>query len=130
MVSTNPAGPFKVNIYRLGYYGGTGGRHVESFGPFDGIVQKDPPVDDQRLRECRWTPCTTFTVPANWPSGVYLGKLSLINNRYQSYVVFIVREDRAADVAQRCRRWLKKAATSLNRGPTSRTVCLSNRGLT
>ena len=104
--------------------------HVESLGPFDGVVQDDPPVGDQRLRECRWTPCTTLTVPANWPSGVYLGKLSLINNRYQSYVIFIVREDRPADVAQRCRRWLKKAATSLNRGPTSRTVCLRIRGLT
>jgi hypothetical protein len=102
MVSTNPAGPFKVDIYRLGYYGGTGGRHVVSLGPFDGVVQDDPPVGEQRLRECRWTPCTTLTVPADWPSGVYLGKLSLVNNRYQSYVIFIVREDRPADVMFQC----------------------------
>lgn len=102
MVSTNPAGPFTVDIYRLGYYGGTGGRHVLSLGPLDGIVQDDPTVGTERLRECQWKPCATVTIPTDWPSGVYLGKLSLVKGRYQSYVIFIVREERAADILFQC----------------------------
>jgi hypothetical protein len=102
MVSTNPAAPFKVDIYRMGYYGGSGGRHVLSLGPFDGAVQDDPKVGDQRLRECQWQPCSSIKIPVDWPSGVYLGKLSLVKGRYQSYVVFIVREDRASDIVFQC----------------------------
>lgn len=102
MVSTNPAGPFTLDIYRLGYYGGTGGRHMTTLGPFEGTVQPDPPVGDDRIRECAWTPCTTLTIPDDWLSGVYLGKLSLVDNRYQSYVIFIVRDDRKADLLFQC----------------------------
>ena len=35
-VSTEPASPFTIDLYRLGYYGGTGGRHVRTLGPFRG----------------------------------------------------------------------------------------------
>jgi hypothetical protein len=102
MVSTRPPGAFTVDIYRLGYYGGAGGRHLLYLGPFAGQPQPDPPVADQRLRECQWSPCTQITIPADWPSGVYLGKLSLVEGRYQSYVVFIVRDDRPADLLFQC----------------------------
>jgi hypothetical protein len=102
MVSTNPAGPFAVDIYRLGYYGGTGGWHVLSLGPFKGKVQEDPPIGEKRLRECAWEPCTSIKIPEDWISGVYLGKLSLIEDRYQSYVIFIVRDDRSAGIVFQC----------------------------
>ncbi len=52
MVSTNPASPFTIDIYRLGYYGGKGGRHLAKLGPFTGKVQPDPEIGDERLREC------------------------------------------------------------------------------
>ena len=102
MVSTNPPAPFRVDFYRLGYYGGTGGRHMLSLGPFEGQTQPDPPVAAERLRECRWQPCHTLTIPPDWTSGVYLGKLSLVKGRWQSYVVFIVRDDRKADLLFQC----------------------------
>jgi hypothetical protein len=41
-------------------------------------------------------------VPDDWTSGVYLGKLSSEKNGLQSYVVFIVRNDRACDVLFQC----------------------------
>ena len=41
-------------------------------------------------------------IPADWVSGVYLGKLSCDAHRYQSYVVFIVRDDRKADLLFQC----------------------------
>ncbi len=102
LVSTRPAASFTVDLYRLGYYGGTGGRHLMTLGPFLGQAQPDPPVGQERLRECSWEPCTSITIPTEWPSGVYLGKLSLVEGRYQSYVVFIVRDDRPADVLFQC----------------------------
>jgi hypothetical protein len=101
-VSTNPAAPFTVDIYRMGYYGGAGGRHLQSLGPFDGIAQDDPAVGSQRLRECQWKSCATISIARDWPSGVYLAKLSLVKGRYQSYAIFIVRDDRPADVVFQC----------------------------
>src|SRR5690242_17563040 len=79
MVSTNPPSPFVLDLYRLGYYGGKGGRHLLRLGPFKGQVQPDPDTGLERLRECRWEPATTLRIPADWPAGVYLGKLTAEN---------------------------------------------------
>ncbi|HWA97968.1 MAG TPA: N,N-dimethylformamidase beta subunit family domain-containing protein, partial [Pirellulales bacterium] len=107
MVSTNPARRFEIDIFRMGYYGGAGARHMTRLGPFDGRVQPDPEIGERRLRECRWEPSTQLKIPADWPSGVYLGRLSLISESetqapWQSWIVFIVRDDRAADVLFQC----------------------------
>lgn len=97
-VSTNPASPFVVDVYRMGYYQGHGGRHMLHLGPFPGGVQPDPPIGENRLRECAWEPCTTITIPEDWTSGVYLGKLTAEREGLQSYVIFVVRDDRKADL--------------------------------
>jgi hypothetical protein len=102
MVSTNPPSPFTIDLYRLGYYGGRGGRHLTQLGPFKGTVQPDPPVGKKRLRECRWEPATKVVVEKDWPSGVYLGKLTAEKERLQSYIVFIVRDDRPCDFLFQC----------------------------
>ena len=102
MVSTRPETPFVIDLYRLGYYQGKGGRHMLRLGPFAGTTQPTPPVGVERLRECRWEPCTRLTVPKDWTSGVYLGKLTATKHRYQSYLIFIVRDDRPADFLFQC----------------------------
>src|SRR5262249_27226225 len=102
MVRTNPASRFVLDLYRLGYYGGKGGRHLLHMGPFKGKVQPDPDIGVDRLRECRWEPATTLTIPNDWPSGVYLGKLTAEKETLQSYVIFIVRDDRACDFLFQC----------------------------
>src|SRR4029077_20164465 len=71
MVSTQPASPFVIDLYRLGYYQGKGGRHLLRLGPFKGSPEPDPAVGPERLRECRWEPAVRFAVPNDWPSGVY-----------------------------------------------------------
>jgi hypothetical protein len=71
-------------------------------GPLDGSPQPDPPVGQARLRECRWETALTLTIPADWPSGVYLGKLEAQQEKVQSYVVFIVRDERACDFLFQC----------------------------
>lgn len=101
-VSTDPPAPYIIDIYRLGYYQGKGGRHMLRLGPFDGKPQPTPAVGEERIRECRWEAATTLTIPKDWVSGVYVGKLSGIEHRYQSYIIFIVRDDRQADFVFQC----------------------------
>jgi hypothetical protein len=101
-VSTDPPSPYVIDLYRLGYYQGKGGRHVQKLGPFPGVAQPTPPVGPERLRECRWDKGVEFEVPKSWVSGVYLGKLSATKHRYQSYLIFIVRDDRPADFLFQC----------------------------
>jgi hypothetical protein len=96
-VSTNPASKYALTIYRLGYYGGAGGREMARYGPLHGTVQPDPPTGDKRYRDCRWALATELTVPSDWVSGVYLGKLTAANDGTQSYLIFIVRDDRMPD---------------------------------
>jgi hypothetical protein len=102
MVSTNPVSSFTIDLYRLGYYGGKGGRHLKQLGPFKGFVQPDPEVGDERLRECQWEPCAKLEIPKEWPSGVYLGKLTAEKEGLQSYVIFIVRDDRPCSFVVQC----------------------------
>jgi len=102
LVSTAAPTPVTIDLYRLGYYGGTGGRHVKTLGPVEARPQPTPPVGEMRLRECQWKPTATLEVPADWVSGVYLGKLSCQAHRYQSYVIFVVADDRPADFLFQC----------------------------
>src|SRR5439155_17438536 len=101
-VRTNPPAKFTIDIYRLGYYGGKGGRLMERLETFDGSPQSDPPVGDVRERECDWPTAATLTIPADWPSGVYLGKLTEQREKTDSYVVFIVSDDRECDFLFQC----------------------------
>src|SRR5690242_10528254 len=75
MASANPPGRFRIEIFRMGYYGGAGARLMTALGPFDGKIQPEPPVGPNRLRECKWEPCAELKIPADRPSGVYLGRL-------------------------------------------------------
>jgi hypothetical protein len=96
-VSTNPPSRFTIDLYRLGFYGGKGGRFLARLGPFPGSVQPDPPVGPVRVRECAWETAARVEIPRDWPSGVYLGKLTEEREGLQSYVVFVVRDDRPCD---------------------------------
>jgi hypothetical protein len=101
-VSTNPASRFTLDLYRLGYYGGDGGRLIQKLGPFEGKVQSDPAIGPKRLRDCAWEPCIELKTPDDWVSGVYLGKLTAEHDGVQSYLIFIVRDDRRADFLFQC----------------------------
>jgi len=101
-VSTEPATEYTVDFYRMGYYGGEGGRHVRRMGPLRGGVQPTPTDEDLQLVQCRWEPSFELQIPRDWLSGVYLGKLTSAENGYESYIVFIVRDDRRADFLFQC----------------------------
>jgi hypothetical protein len=101
-VSTNPPSPFTLDIYRLGFYGGAGGRWMKSFGPLAGRMQPDPPIGPNRVRDCDWEASVRFPIPPDWLSGVYVGKLTELGGGIESYVIFIVRDDRPADFLFQC----------------------------
>lgn len=101
-VSTNPPSPFTLEIYRMGHYGGDGARLMKTFAPLNGEAQLDPPIGKNRVRECQWPPCAKIKIPRDWLSGVYLGKLRALHDGCQSYVIFIVRDDRKADFIFQC----------------------------
>ncbi len=101
-VSTNPASAFTIDIYRMGYYGGTGGRKMMSTGSLQGIVQTTPADGEKNLRDCKWTKSFEFKIPADWISGVYLGKMTAAVSGMQSYIIFIVKDDRKADFLFQC----------------------------
>jgi hypothetical protein len=102
MVSTNPASVFKLEIFRTGYYNGDGARLVKTFDSLEGKPQPDPPVGENYVRECNWEPSVEFEIPKDWLSGVYLGKLTAEKTGIQSYVIFIVRDDRPCDLLFQC----------------------------
>ena len=106
-VSTNPPTRFQIEIFRTGYYGGRGARLMKTLGPFNGTKQPDPATGEKNLHECQWKAATTLTIPADWASGVYLGRLTCLPPDetaapWQSYVIFIVKDDRPADVLFQC----------------------------
>ncbi len=75
---------------------------MKRLGPFDSATMKEPEIGRQRLRSCDWPAAAEITIPADWLSGVYLGKLTTQHGGWQSYVVFIVRDDRDADLLFQC----------------------------
>jgi hypothetical protein len=101
-VSTNPAANFSLQIYRLGWYGGDGGRLIADLGEFSGETQPDPAVSEKRLRDCQWSAAAQWSVPEDAVSGVYVGKMTEQTSGLQSYVIFIVRDDREADFIFQC----------------------------
>ncbi|HEY1066470.1 MAG TPA: N,N-dimethylformamidase beta subunit family domain-containing protein, partial [Pirellulales bacterium] len=61
-VSTNPARKYRLEIFRMGYYGGRGARLMQTLGPFEGTVQPTPTPGEKNLHECRWTPGVKLTI--------------------------------------------------------------------
>ena len=100
--STKPAGRLFIDIFRMGYYDGAGGRLMARLGPLEGKTHPDPAIGPQRLRECQWPPCARLTIPRDWVSGVYLGKLTADPEGLQSYFIFVLRDRREADLLLQC----------------------------
>src|SRR5881396_262691 len=92
-VSVNPAQTYTIDVYRMGWYQGLGGRFLQHIGPFNGVQQPAPTLDSVTgLLTCNWAPAYVLTVPTTWTSGIYLALLTNAQN-YQSYIIFVVRDD-------------------------------------
>src|SRR5687768_3026840 len=68
-VTVDPVQTYTLDIYRIGWYAGTGGRRRLHLGRRDGVGQ--PPCDSDSTTgrsACNWAPSHTFTVPSDWTS--------------------------------------------------------------
>jgi hypothetical protein len=85
-----------MQVYRMGWYGGLGGRLVLQSGAL--AVVRQPPCTHRSftgLTECRWHPTLTFTIPPALPSGVYIVKLRSSTGA-QRDCLFVVRSTKPA----------------------------------
>jgi hypothetical protein len=98
-ITVNPVQTYTIDVYRVGWYGGKGGRLLQHTGPLNGVTQPAPTLDSTTgMIVCPWTASYTLSVPTNWTSGIYLALLTNTNN-YQTYIIFAVRDDaRTADI--------------------------------
>jgi len=98
-VSVAQPGPFWVEIYRMGFYGGEGARRVATSRRLNGLTQP-PPKTNASLGtvHCAWAPSWRLSVPTSWVSGYYLAVFTT-QTGYRSYTPFVVRDDaRKADL--------------------------------
>ena len=103
-VSANPAGQFTWRVYRMGGYGGMGGRLYGEGGPVFAPTQASPSFDPTTgLVRAGWP--ATFSLSTRnsdgspWLTGVYVVLLTK-SDGWQTYAIFILRDDtRNAEVA-------------------------------
>lgn len=93
------ASSFKIEIFRMGWYGGMGARRMTNAVSLAGTKQTIPsPNSSTGLVECKWINPYVLNIPNNtsdptdWASGVYLAKLTASTGK-QSYIIFVVRDD-------------------------------------
>lgn len=86
-------GPARVTAYRMGWYGGTGGREVWSSGEVASTARPKPTAAAPTYTvEADWPVSLEFTVDQHWPPGYYM--LVLRNRSGSAYGIHLtVRND-------------------------------------
>jgi uncharacterized repeat protein (TIGR01451 family) len=91
-VSTSPAAPYRIEVYRLGWYGGTGSRLVgcvPSCGGFEqGQPQPPPTVRADGLVQAGWPVTDSFQLPPDAVSGYYRVRFLLASG--QAAATFVI----------------------------------------
>jgi hypothetical protein len=93
-----PARSYRLDIYRMGYYGGAGARLIASVTPSASLPQSQPACANDTatgLIDCaNWSVSASWAVPAAAVSGIYFAKLVRTDGTAgSSHVVFVVRDD-------------------------------------
>ncbi|MBW4658315.1 MAG: hypothetical protein KME15_06550 [Drouetiella hepatica Uher 2000/2452] len=103
---------YAIEVFRMGWYGGRGGRKMMeaidrpgtrqfiptiplsndlgNLGDWTGLFNLNNPM------ECDWQDPYVLQIPDDWTSGFYLAKLTA-NSGKQSYIIFVVKEHRPSD---------------------------------
>jgi hypothetical protein len=94
----SPATSYKVDIYRMGYYGGDGARLEASVTPNISVTQSQPACNTNTttgLVDCgNWGVSASWTVPSTAVSGMYFAKIYRTDSSSDaSQIPFVVRND-------------------------------------
>jgi hypothetical protein len=89
---------YHLEIYRMGFYGGSGARKVAIVRPNVSLPQGQPPCgfdSSANLLDCgNWSESAIWSVPTDAVSGIYLAKLVRDSGPVgASHAVFVVRDD-------------------------------------
>src|SRR5256885_3140628 len=88
---------YRIDIYRMGYYGGQGGRYITSVSPSSLLPQIQPQClsdDSTGLIDCgNWAVSASWAVPSTATSGVYLAVLVRLDTGEKSPILFVIRND-------------------------------------
>jgi hypothetical protein len=88
---------YTIDIYRIGWYGGTGARKITSVTPSATLPQTQPDcVTDPstEIYDCgNWAVSASWTVPTTAVSGVYFALLTRTDTGGVSHITFVVRDD-------------------------------------
>jgi hypothetical protein len=95
---STPSTKYRIDILRLGYYGGDGARMVQAgIKPSATLPQKQPACltnSATGLIDCgNWGVSASWTVPSNAVSGVYIAHLVREDGSGESQIPFVVRND-------------------------------------
>jgi hypothetical protein len=93
-----PARSYRLDVYRMGYYGGAGARLITTLTPSAALPQTQPACATTAatgLVDCAgWRVSASWAVPADAVSGIYFAKLVRTDGTAgSSHVVFVVRDD-------------------------------------
>jgi hypothetical protein len=93
-----PASSYRLDIYRMGYYGGNGARKIATVTPSATLPQNQPDclvVPTTGLVDCgNWAVSASWAVPTTAVSGIYFAKLVRTDGTTgSSHVMFVVRND-------------------------------------
>jgi len=94
-VTTADGAAYRIEIYRVGYYGGDQARLISVCPGLVGVDQPDPQEDDSTgLIDCsNWTVTSTITTTPDWPTGIYLLRLARADNGTDNHILLVVRND-------------------------------------
>ncbi len=91
-VKATAASTFTWHVFRLGWYGGAGGRLMRN-GSAPSIAQPACPIDPVTGEiACDWSRSVTVDTTKDWTTGVYV--VVLTSGAYQNYAFFSVRDGR------------------------------------
>jgi len=91
------ASKYTIDIYRIGYYGGMGARHIASVTPSAILPQFQPACmvnSTVGLTDCgNWSVSASWNIPSNATTGIYFAHLVRTDTGGDSHIVFVVRND-------------------------------------
>ncbi len=96
---STPSTDYRLDIYRMGYYGGNGARKVATVQPSATLPQTQPNclTNATGLMDCgNWAESASWAVPSDAISGIYFAKAVRedgANAGRASHIVFVVRND-------------------------------------
>jgi hypothetical protein len=96
-IDSNTTGPYRLDIYRMGYYGGMGARKIATV-PDTVTLRQDQPNcltnGTTGLVDCgNWAVSASWVVPTTATSGIYFARAVRTSTLGASHIVFIVRDD-------------------------------------